>query len=324
VAKDKPSGIPAKYRSVVLFLRDAGIALALVVCILVAMYAYTGLWPPLVVIESDSMMQNDDNTSEIGVIDTGDLVLVKKIDAVSDVKTYMEGYESGHKTYGDFGDVIVYKKGGTDTYTPVIHRAMLYLEANTDGISYRCEALQDTPEKWIASPDTDTWYRLTGSLTILDVGYMELNVAIDVNSIIQTFTRQGHAVQSGFITKGDHNSQIDQIGGIGFRPVELGWIVGKARGEIPWFGLLKLWFTDSLGSPAPANSVRNLWVALALIVISPVLVDIGLTFREKRNISRKRKAPVVVTQATSPAEETGKKAEAEDLQPRPEEPAEKH
>ena len=127
-------------------------------------------------------------------------------------------------------------------------------------------------------------------------------------------------MHSGFITKGDHNSQIDQIGGIGFRPVEIGWIVGKSRGEIPWFGLLKLWFTDSLGSPAPENSVRNLWIALALIVISPVLVDIALTYREKRGIAKKREQPAGLMEEGKSSATNEKKAEAEDPGPKAEEP----
>lgn len=286
---EKPkSRIPIQYRPLVLFLRDAGIALAVVICILVGMYAYTGLWPPLVVVESDSMMHSESNTSHIGIIDTGDLVLVKKVDNPSDIVTYIDGYVSGHKTYGDYGDVIVYKKGGDDSLTPVIHRAMIYLEANSDGASYRSPSLQDAQGKWEAANSSDTWDHLTSMLTIFHVGYRDQSVVIDIGSMIQTFSRAGQSIQSGFITKGDHNNQIDQVGGLGFRPVDFSWIVGKARGEIPWFGLLKLWFTHTLGSTAPDNSVRNLWISLALIVIAPVLVDIVLTYREKRNIAKKR------------------------------------
>lgn len=295
--------------SAFLFVRDAAVAFILVVCILGAMYAYTGLWPPLVVIESDSMMHGDDNLSHIGTIDTGDLVLVKDVKDEGDIETYLDGYLSGHKTYGDYGDVIVYKRGGLDTYTPIIHRALVYLEANPDGMSYRVDALQSVPiQKWITVDPTDTWDHLTSTLVIFNVGWESVTVYINIEAMAEP-------LRSGYITKGDHNPNIDQAysGGSGAIPVQLEWVVGKARGEIPWFGLLKLWSTDSLGSTAPSNSVRNLWIAIALIVISPILIDIALTYRQKRRIAADR-----ADNASTVEEE--KKPEAQDSDGRAEKP----
>lgn len=273
----------------VLLLRDAGIAFAFVASILLIMYAYTGLWPPLVVVESDSMMHSEDNTSYVGVIDTGDMVLVKDIDSADDVTTYLQGFVNGHRTYGDYGDVIVYKKMGLDVSTPIIHRAVLYLEINApDYDSYRCEELQDLPEtKWGLTVG-DSWDDITGVITIYDYGYNEDAVTVNVGSILSAFDR-GHSIPtSGFVTRGDHNRWVDQTYGDNSAPVDPEWIVGKARGEIPWFGLLKLWFTDSLKSEAPDNSVRNLWIAIAVIVIVPIAIDAVLTFRIRKKIAIRR------------------------------------
>jgi len=270
-----------KYRGLVLLLRDVGVAAALVALVLFAMYAYTGQWPPLVVIESNSMMHGEDNLSHIGTIDTGDLVLVQEVDNVADVVTYTEGYVTGHRTYGDYGDVIVYKPNGNAGVTPIIHRAMIYIEVNPDGISYRAESLRDLPaHKWSVSNPLDTWDNLTSTLYINNVGYAGSAVVIDIDGLSMP-------LRSGFITKGDHNPTIDQP----YRSsnIELDWIVGKARGEIPWFGLLKLWSTHSLKSNAPENSVRDLWICIAVIVISPILIDIGLTYREKSKIAGRKK-----------------------------------
>lgn len=273
--------IPKKYRGIVLFLRDAGIAFLFVCLVLLMMFAFTGLWPPLVVVESNSMMHGDENLSHIGAIDTGDLVLVKKVDQVADVETYLEGYVSGHRSYGDYGDVIVYERGGLATATPIIHRAMMYLEINPGNISYTCTALKNVPQtKWTTVNTADTWDNLTSILVIQDVGWNGMAVTVDVHTMLSSH-------RSGFITKGDHNSAIDQMYGPA-GPVDIDWVVGKARGEIPWFGLLKLWSTDTLGSPAPSNSVRNLWISIAIIVIAPVLMDIFLTFREKKRVERRR------------------------------------
>lgn len=267
-----------KHRGVVLFLRDAGVAALFVACMLLAMFAYAGQWPPLVVVESNSMMHSEENLSRIGAIDTGDMVLVKKVGSPHDIVTYAEGYSSGHKTYGEYGDVIVYKPYGQDLQTPIIHRAMLYLEANPDGRSYRCEALKDLPsEKWSSSDAGDTWDNLTGVIVVKDVDYMGRSLTVDINHL-------SRPLRSGYVTKGDHNSMIDAS-----VPVSFEWIVGKARGEIPWFGLLKLWSTDTLGSPEPPNSVRNLWISVGVVVVAPVVIDLLLTYREKRTIALERR-----------------------------------
>ncbi len=120
---------------------------------------------------------------------------------------------------------------------------------------------------------------MTSTLTIRDVGYNGIYVAIDIAHL-------SAPLKSGYITKGDHNTQIDQFGGSS--PVQLDWVVGKARGEIPWFGLLKLWSTNTLGSPEPDNSVRNLWISIAFIIIAPVLIDFAATYKEKRDIREKK------------------------------------
>ena len=71
-----------------------------------SMWGYTQNWPPMVVVESESMMHAED--SEVGVIDTGDLVLVKKTSGRGDITTYIEGKKRDYKTYGEYGDVIIY------------------------------------------------------------------------------------------------------------------------------------------------------------------------------------------------------------------------
>ncbi len=273
------------------FLRDAGVAAAFVASVLVAMYAYTGLWPPLVVIESESMMHSDENVSYIGVIDTGDMVLVKDIDEAADVETYVEGFVTGHRTYGDYGDVIVYNKLGDPSGTPIIHRAVLYLEANPGGDSYRCEGLRDLPaDKWKVSDEDDSWDRLTSRISIYNYGFRDETVGILVDEILAEFDRKHTEPRSGFITRGDHNSQIDQINRISSSPVEPDWVVGKARGEIPWFGLLKLWISNTLKSDAPENSVRNLWISMIVIVVVPIAIDVFLTYRVRKRISMRREA----------------------------------
>ena len=88
------------------FLKDIVIAVIIVAVIIGSIYAYSGIWPPLVVIDSGSMKHGEE--SQVGAIDAGDLVLVKEIDDRNDVITYIEGRADGHRTYGDYGDVIIF------------------------------------------------------------------------------------------------------------------------------------------------------------------------------------------------------------------------
>ena len=110
------------------WIKDIAIAVVVVAIIMGSLYAYTGMWPPMVVVESGSMQHSDDR-SYIGVIDTGDIVLSKET-SFSDITTYVEGRSTGYQKYGDYGDVIIYRPMGKDT-TPIIHRAVLYLEWNS-------------------------------------------------------------------------------------------------------------------------------------------------------------------------------------------------
>ncbi|MCK4366762.1 MAG: S26 family signal peptidase, partial [Thermoplasmata archaeon] len=110
-------------RSILLLLRDLGVAALIVGIILLSLFLYTGNWPPMVVVESQSM-QHSDTESFVGVIDTGDLVLVQNAPSSSDIITYVEGRATGYSTYGEFGDVIIYKQGGDFQAKSIIHRAL--------------------------------------------------------------------------------------------------------------------------------------------------------------------------------------------------------
>jgi len=71
----------------------------------------------------------------------------------------------------------------------------------------------------------------------------------------------------------------------GNQPVADSWLIGKARGELPWFGLLKLWATGSAPDYAPQNSRNNLVICLALIVIIPICVDLIVSGMKRNGVS---------------------------------------
>src|SRR3972149_11098665 len=101
-------------RFAILLARDISFAVILVAIILGAVFAYTQVWPPMVVVESDSM-QHSRTRSFVGVIDTGDLVLVQAVHQASDVVTYVEGRAPGNEAYSNFGDVIIFHRPDSST-----------------------------------------------------------------------------------------------------------------------------------------------------------------------------------------------------------------
>jgi len=124
----RPGSAPPR-SGFLLLLRDVGIAALAVVVVIGGVFAYSGTWPPMVVIESSSMQHANDR-SFLGVIDTGDLTLVKKVGGDSEIVTYMQGARTGYQTYGTFGDVIIYSKNGHFELTPIIHRAIARIVYN--------------------------------------------------------------------------------------------------------------------------------------------------------------------------------------------------
>ena len=321
-------------RAVLSLLKDIAFALLVVGIIMGAILAYSQVWPPVVVVESYSM-QHSYTESYIGVIDTGDIVLVQRSPNRSDITTYLQGRASGHSTYGDYGDVVVYKPSGREDLTPIIHRTFIYLEWNTTTDSSFDIPTLNTPY-WQSrlgvdwggvngdgSPITNG-YNISGVIWIRDVGYTHKNVTFNIAA---KFLRYRY---SGYITMGDHNlasstsseAQTDRV------LVRHEWIVGKARGELPWFGLIKLslsgqiqWGstcgTDTRLACAPGNSWSSLVISLVLIFVLPIVLDIGLGyFFAWRERKREEEA---VEPAEPPAEEMEEEPEKEEeLEPKPE------
>ncbi len=262
--------------------RELGSALLVVSAVFMLTWVYTGNWPPMVVIESGSM-EHDDNPlypepgfTHIGAIDTGDLVLVKSAGS-DDIVTYLEGKQTGYKRYGDYGDVIIYYKNGVRgecdlgrnlseadcnrqdgewvTATPVIHRAMAWVEVRDNGSYYL--------------PEVDMEFA-NGKLVLAEIG-LPLGAPL---------TGLEH---SGYITKGDSvsNRHPDQLThrdllGQQVQPVQPGDIVGMARGELPWFGLIKLKLTQPENyAAAPEECRQMLLISLVTVIIGPFVIQRG-------------------------------------------------
>jgi signal peptidase len=252
------------------------VALAIVALLLVSLYAYAQNWPPAYVVESDSMQHG--STDQVGLINTGDLVIAERINP-SQVVPFVVGAQTGYRTYGEYGDVILYHPNGLTSVSPVIHRAIVYIEV-VNG-TYSIPELAGLP----CGLARNAVYNITGelgecgttnllgdSLVLYHVGWMNSTVTIPL-------TRTNLGSQSGFVTMGDNNFVPGSPPeGLPDEPsvtslVQPGWVLGVARGMIPWFGALKLLFSGDAGM-VPSTS----WEFLGLTIAGVLLAAAGVHY----------------------------------------------
>ncbi len=242
------------------------VALAVIVVLLVSLYAYTGNFPPVYVVESGSMQHGPNDV--LGLINAGDLVLAKTTSA-SSITPYMVGLVTGYATYGEYGDVLLYHPNGESSATPIIHRALLYFEWNATTASYSAPELNGlrcgSAPGAVYSPCGTTGIRDGTTISFYHIGWRPINFTVSVTAA----TLGDH---SGFLTMGDNNSIPDQMAGFSTL-VEPGWVIGVARGMIPWFGGLKL-LLEGNGGRVPVQS----WEFLGLTVAGLILLAFGIHY----------------------------------------------
>lgn len=166
----------------------------------------TGVWPPFVAIESGSMQPN---------LQEGDLVIIVEEHRLEDpeavdgtgVVPANRGYAAGYNALHGNGDVILFRPNGRTRVTPVIHRAMFYVEQG---------------ENWYDEADP----RYVGPA--------------------ENCEQLSHcpAPNAGFITLGDANDRYDQATWK-YRPVKSTWVAGRALVRIPYAGWIRL-YIDSV------------------------------------------------------------------------------
>ena len=183
--------------------RDAaGTALAVAV-VAALLFVVTGVWPPMVAVESGSMEPH---------MERGDLVVVADPvrfgadGGAAGVRPAREA-PSGSRTLGARGDVIVFSSP-TLPGTPIIHRAHFYVE---DGENWYDEA-----NPAYIPPGVDSCAELTAC----------------------------PAPHAGFITKGDANTQYDQVNG-NSPIVTTDRIRSEAQITIPLLGYVRLALTGA-------------------------------------------------------------------------------
>lgn len=247
-----------------------------------------GVWPPLVTVESHSMMHGNSESpyGRVGSIDVGDVVFIRAVDGPEDVATWAQG---GALRYGRPGDVIAYAGNGDRANTTIIHRAIAWVDVErqpTGALEYK---LHWTDGQVLAFGPAGIYFPPLGFDE--NFGY--------------TATDGYRPAYSGFLTKGDNafsNPAVDQAMGIS-RIVDPSWIDGEAYGEVPWMGLAKLALQSGQTNPYVAGFERvgnafaplELWtmffIVIALIILIPFSLDTWRAWRAHRErIRLERKA----------------------------------
>jgi len=187
-------------RAVVFDVTSSALAVLLVGFFL---FTVSGVWPPMVAVESASMTPQ---------MKTGDLVFVMEEDRFpgegahgeTGVVTARSGAASGYEKFSRAGDVVVYEPNGNGEQTPIIHRAMFWVEKD---------------ERWYDRADK-------GAISGADSCEEMANCP---------------APHAGFVTKGDANGAYDQVGPSPHSgPVKPEWIVGTAEERVPGLGCIRL------------------------------------------------------------------------------------
>lgn len=255
------------------------VALAIIVVVLVGLFAYTQNWPPMYVVESDSMQHG--SVDMVGLINTGDLVLAQKV-PLGQITPYISGMSSGYSTYGEYGDVVLYYPNGDTSLTPIIHRAILYLDWDSRGF-YNIPQLANLPcgnasnrVYTVSTPSGCGTTELTGTLSLYNIGWKSATVSIPLEADVL-------GNHSGFLTMGDNNyvpcnptycGEADQSPSFGLSTlVEPGWIIGVARGMVPWFGAVKLLLTGNANLVPPQS-----WEFLGITIAGVILLAFGIHY----------------------------------------------
>jgi|Deesub1362B_J571_1020462.scaffolds.fasta_scaffold00429_12 signal peptidase len=133
----------------------------------------SGTYPVFAVVYSDSMVPN---------LERGDVVFLMK----SDVISYEKGKELNYVSFGNYGDVIVYRPNGDSKRMPIIHRAMFWIEkgeiipndgiAPNSGFVTKGDANSAYDQPFISSPVKEKWIIGVAKFRIPKVGIIYLKI----------------------------------------------------------------------------------------------------------------------------------------------------
>ena len=187
-------------------MRDVAQSVAAVLIVGLLLFGISGVWPPMVAVESGSMTPH---------LQKGDLVFVTAPDrwtasAGGDggIVTTREasGDDDAHRRFGALGDVVVYNypERASAGRAPIIHRARFRVEHG------------------------ENWYA-TANRSYVPPGVDDCDELLSCP-----------APHDGYVTKGDANAYYDQTRSLSAPVVKPGWVRAQAAVRIPGLGWVRL------------------------------------------------------------------------------------
>jgi signal peptidase I len=276
---------------------------SLVIPVLLALVAVgtilsLGTWPPIYAVESDSMQHGSGD--HLGYLNAGDIVFALSV-SNSSIRPYIDALKTGYHTYGEAGDVLIYHPNGQWGETVIIHRAILWLNWNSTSRAYSapalsglacpminsspCFSVESTNTRTNASARATTGLAYGDHLQLWNIGEGSASLSITIGPSLGD--------HSGYLTLGDNNSgaydQRDRGDGVAniSSLVEPGWIVGVARGMLPWFGAIPLSMVGDIGN-VPLASWHALIATLVLLVAFAVVATYAVR-RHKASVGHGRR-----------------------------------
>ncbi|KDS92034.1 Signal peptidase I-like protein [Halorubrum saccharovorum] len=157
-----------------MWIREMLSSVVIVLVIGLVLFGVSGVWPPMVAVESGSMEPNMEVGDLVFVTDPGRLA-PDAADNDIGVVTHEVGERADYRTFGSYGSVVIYRPPGR-TASPIIHRAMFHVE------------------------EGENWY---------DRADDRYHSAADCGELTHC-----PAPHDGFITLGDNNGAYDQANGL--------------------------------------------------------------------------------------------------------------
>jgi signal peptidase len=165
-----------------LFVRELLLSLTIVAVIGIVLFAVSGVWPPMVAVESNSMEPHISKYDLVFVTETGRFA---PPDANQQGLVMAETGSRSHESFGRRGSVIVYDVPGT-LGSPIIHRARFRVErgenwfdeANPEAINAEsCDELRHCPAEYagyVTKGDNNKQYdQANGIAPIVKPGWVE-------------------------------------------------------------------------------------------------------------------------------------------------------